>query len=338
VRPEFFKTPAGRWLRVVITISITVACLWAALRGVSLERVQVVLERLSLPLFIVVGLGTVIVNAFKCIKLGILLKPVSRINFRTLFGAETVSILTDVLFPFRLLELVKGLVVGRSTGLPVALVMGAQLVEKAMEFAVLLTLSVAAAFLAPLPDWLEPARWVGLAILVVLGIFIIFFRRRLQGGERSDDSHSVLSVVRRLLAQLADGMRAASVSRRALGLVLILTIVEWSLFGFFVWLAGYALEIPLNLAAVVSFLVANALAFAFPASSAGSVGIYELVGVETLVLVTTVPRAEAFALALTMHVLLVVFGALSGVIGLQLVGLDLMQLRRVSTAEKGIRQ
>jgi hypothetical protein len=321
---------------LLTTVAITVAGLWAALRGISVEQIQGALERLSLPLFIVVGLGTVIVNGLKCVKLGVMLRPVSRVSFRILFGAETVSILTDVLFPFRLLELVKGLVVGRSTGLPVALVMGAQLVEKALEFAVLLTLSVGAAFLAPLPDWLEPARWIGLAVLVGLGLAIIFFRRRLQGDGRATGSRSFLSVVRRLMAQLADGMRAASVSRRALGLVLLLTIIEWTLFGGFVWLAGYALEIPLGLAAVVSFLVANALAFAFPGSSAGSIGIYELVGVETLTLVTTVPRAEAFALVLTIHALLVVFGALSGVIGLQLVGLDIMQLRKISTKEEEV--
>ncbi len=333
--PGFFKTPAGRWVRVIASIAITIVCLWAALRGISVEKVEAALERLSLPLFVVVGLGTVLVNALKCIKLGVLLKPVSRIKFRVLFGAETVSILTDVLFPFRLLELVKGLVVGRATSLPVALVMGAQLVEKAMEFAVLLTLSVAAAFLAPLPEWLAPARWIGVAVLVCLAAFIIIFRRRLQGGDRATGSRSLLSVVRRLMAQLGDGMRAASVSRRALGFVLLLTVVEWSLFGFFVWLAGYALEIPLGVAAVASFLVANALAFAFPASSAGSIGIYELVGVETLALATTVARAEAFALVLTIHVLLVVFGALSGVIGLNLVGMDVVQLRSISTRQEG---
>ena len=334
MRPGFPKTPAGRWLRLALTIAITAACLWAALRGVSVARLQEVLERLSIPLFVAVGFGTVVVNTFKCVKLGVLLKPVARINFRTLFGAETVSILTDVLFPFRLLELVKGLVIGRSTRLPVALVMGAQVVEKAMEFVVLLSLSVAAAFLAPLPAWLEPARWFGIAILIGLGLSILLFRRHLHGDQSTSGGRSVLGVLRRLLAQLSDGMRAASVSPRALGTVLLLTIVEWSLFGVLVWLAGQALEIPLDLTAVISFLVANALAFAFPASSAGSVGIYELVGVETLALVTAVPRAEAFALALSIHVLLVVFGALSGVIGLHLVGLDLVQLKGISSEKE----
>lgn len=329
MRPGDPKTPVRHWLRLALTLVLTMGCLWGALRGVSVERLQEVLERLSIPLFLAVGFGTVVVNVFKCVKVGVLLRPVAKLNFKVLFGAETISILTDVLFPFRLLEVIKGLVIGRSSNLPVALVMGAQVVEKAIEFAVLLSLALAAAFLAPLPAWLEPARWLGLAVLFGLGLFILLFRRRLLSG-REEQNRSLWGLLRRLLAQLADGMRTASVSPRGMVLVLLLTLVEWSLFGFLVWLAGQALEIPLGPTAIISFLVANALAFAFPASSAGSVGIYELVGVETLALVTAVPRAEAFALALSIHVLLVVFGALSGIIGLQLVGLDLMQLRRIS--------
>lgn len=288
------------------------------------------MEDLSIPLFLAVGLGTVIVNLIKCLKLGLLMKRVQRLSFRTLFGAETVSILTDVLFPFRLLEIVKGFVISRASGLPIALVMGAQVVEKAIEFSVLLFVGVLASFVFPLPIWLEPVRWVGLVAVVSLYGFILIFRNRLQDGQATNRQCSLLSRPMRILAQLTAGIRTASVSHMAILKVLLMTVVEWSLFGCLVWLAGWALGIHLGPAGVIGFLIANALAFAFPASSAGSIGIYELVGVETLVLVADIPRPEAFALALTMHVLLLVFGALSGIIGLQLVGLKFLQLHDIS--------
>ena len=330
MRPAPSITPARRGLRLALALAIALAALWASLRGVSLPRLRHVLEDLSIPLFLAVGLGTVVVNLIKSFKLGVLLKPTARVGFRTLFGAETISILTDVLFPFRLLELVKGLVVSRSSGLPVALVMGAQVVEKAIEFSVLLFLCVLGTFCFPLPPWLAPGRWMGLAVLVLLMLFILFCRHRLQGAPSTTRRWSVLARVQVLLSQLTEGMRSASVSPTALLKVLLMTVVEWCLFGILVWLTGQALGLNLGPVAVIGFLIANALAFAFPASSAGSVGIYEFIGAETLALLADVPREEAFALALSIHVLLIVFGALSGIIGLQLVGLNLTQLRGMS--------
>ncbi len=320
-----------RWFRISVNALLAVVCLWGATQEVELDRLLMSLSGASWPILIAVGAVTVVANLFKCLKLGLLLRREARLPFRTLFGAETVSILADVVFPFRLLEVIKAFVIARTSPVPMATVLGAEIVEKAVEFSVLLGLTVLTAFLAPLPDWLIPARWMGLVLLIGAVLFIGVGRHYLAAG--SDEAVGATSFgrrIRRLAGQLFHGVRTASVSGSVLLMVLALTALEWATMAAGVWLAGASLGLSLTLLTVVGFLVANALSFAFPASSGGSVGIYELVGVKTLVLVASMDSVDALALVLAMHLVLLVFGALSGIIGLQLVGLKLFQLGRIS--------
>ena len=74
---------------------------------------------------------------------------------------------------------------------------------------------------------------------------------------------------------------------------------------------------------------------AVPASSAGSVGIYEFAGKTTLVVVFGMAAEPALALVIVFHVVMVGFGALFGVVGLLLARLSLGEIRARGGAGRG---
>jgi uncharacterized membrane protein YbhN (UPF0104 family) len=323
-------------LRTAGSVLLAVLCLWWVFSGVSASQLRHLFEDLHWPLLLLSGMGVVVVSAVKCTKLGILLRPAERLPYRTLFGAETISVLADVLFPLRLLELIRAFVVARhSSRVTVSLVLGVQVVEKASELAVLMLVCLALVLLADLTPAITYAFWGGVGLLLILLAILAWgcLLRPREGGRLLAWMGRRLPAIGRILDQFGRGIRMGALSGRRISAVFAISVVEWALFAGTIWLVGHALGIELGLVGVLGLVLANALSFAFPASSSGSVGIYEVVGVTSLAVLTALPPSEALAVVLLVHLVQLAFGALAGVVGLHLVGLDLARLRRSVPAE-----
>jgi len=313
-------------------VLVAVLCLVIAARGVEWDQIRDILAAASLPwLLVAVGL-VVLSDAVKCNKVGVLLAGAHRPRLRSLFCAEMVGTLVDIVLPLRLLELVKSYLLGRQEGIRPSFVFGAVAVEKCIDALFLISALSVLGLCMPLPPWLQRALWLGLGsvplglgILAVASVrptFLDGFLQRL-GGLAIPAAQRGADMLRRML----DGMRQASVRPSALLLAAGITVVEWCILGGAFWMCGHALGEHLHVSHLVAILIANAVSFAVPTSSSSALGIYEVTVKTTLVALFAMSAEVALALALVLHAVLVTAGTLAGAVCLPLTGLTLADVR-----------
>ncbi len=321
------------WLRHAASLLVAGACLGLALRGVDLPRLGTLVAAASVPLLLASGLLSVAMNGIKCLKIGVLLAPVYRVPYRTLLGAELISVLVDTALPFRLLELVKAYLIGRVGRIGAPRVLGGEVVEKGLETLFLLAMVLLLGLTQPLPPWLQrtlvgglaavAAAAVALALLTLRPVVVEAPLRRLAASR-----WPAARPLSRALRRLTQGMRLAAGRPHALLLVLALTAVEWSVLAGCLGLCAAALDVDVAPQAVLAMLVAHVVSFAVPTSTSASLGIYELAGKTALVALCGMDPARALALVVVFHAVLAGFGILAGAAALAASGVSLREVRR----------
>jgi uncharacterized membrane protein YbhN (UPF0104 family) len=138
-----------------------------------------------------------------------------------------------------------------------------------------------------------------------------------------------------VFSNILGGVREAAVRPGTLGKVLIITLIEWGFLAAAMLVGAAAIGLALPLPQLLGVLIANFIAFAVPTSSSGSVGIYELAGTATLVLLFDMPRETALGLVLVLHFVMTVSGVAGGLAGLHLAHVSLAEIRDRTRAEPG---
>lgn len=320
---------AGAWdWRGPAGLAAGMFCLWLAFRGVDRSRLAEVLVGADAARVLAAGLLSLAVSAVKCTKLGVLLGPEWRPSYRTLLAAEMSSVLVDVVFPLRLQELVKAYAVGRARRVPASRVFGAVFVEKLGEMSLLLVSLVVLSLRVAFPSWLLKIVWLALPAVVaaLLAARIVSRWDRPCGRLLDRVARFAGTRVREALRHLALGVRHACGHGRRLAAVLAITLGEWLLLGLTARMAAASLGFRLSALETLGLVVANLLAFAVPSSSSASIGIYELAGSAALVVLFGMPREEALALVVILHLVLAGFGVLGGIWGLSALGVRLRDL------------
>lgn len=322
-----------RLLQYILSLVIAGACLWLALRDVDLHAFGEVLAGASPLLFVVAGILSVVVSAIHCTKIRALLSGAHHLRYRTVLSAELVGILVDTILPLRLQELVKAYIIGKGGGIPPGKVVGAYVVEKAVEVPLLLALIFSLGLSHDMPRWAVTTGWVGLG-----GSALVFFvlllavarpavfrglirwlgRRQVPGARAASD----------ILEQVLEGMRLGATRPVTVGKVLLITLAEWCVLSASLWTATAALGIYLGGWETVGLLVVNFVAFAVPAKSSGAVGIYELAGKTMMMMLFGMSAERALAVVLTAHATMLVFGTLGGLTGLVLAQVSVAEMRR----------
>ena len=315
------------------SIAVALGCLYLAGRDVSPDKLLEVLSGASLPLVLLAGALSLAMNAVKCTKLKVLLSNTEhRVRYSTLFAGEMIAVLIDVAFPFRLTELVKAYVVGRREGIRPSLVLGVEVVEKGVEVLFLLAVLFGLWLARPVPSWVATCMHVGLVAVGLAGVVLALvikkpapLERLLEwlGGARFPGAGRISESLRLMLS----GMRLAGMRPIALFWIACITAVEWAFLAATFWTTARAVGLSLPVDGVLGVLVATFLAFAVPTSSAGSVGIFELAGKTTLVLLLGMDPGRALGLVILYHGVMVGFGALGGVIGLLWARMSLSEIR-----------
>lgn len=338
---DSMRRPGRGMIRRAAGFLIAVACLYLAFRGVNHLELTTVLRNASPTLIVAAGMLLLLMGAIKCTKLGVLLRGVRVLRYRVLFAAEMISILVDIVFPFRLQELVKAYVVGRGAGIRPSFVFGAEMVEKCVEFLCLLGVLFTLSVCHPLPLWLTVWIRAGAAAAVAAAVFLSAVLIYPDLNERTLGWLGRLSIpgarrLRELLGSMLRGIREAAIRPMVLLRVLAITLVEWLCLAATLWVAARAAGVALSAPALLGVLAANMIAFAVPTSTSGSVGIYELAGTATLVLVFGLSHEYALAAVLALHFVMVVFGVVGGLVGLRMTHLTLAQVwREADTATRG---
>lgn len=310
-----------RALKHGLSLAFAIVCLWLALRNVALDQVSEALGGASPPWILLALALLITMNAVKCTKMGLLLVSVRRVGFRTLFAAETVAIMVDVAFPFRLQELVKSLLISRAERIEIGRVFGAVIADRAVAGVVLGALLVAVGLTHAMPPGADQILWsVAGGVVSITGVTILAVVLR-------SWSDAVLDRIAHLgipgLARIAgfvggvlSGLRSAASRPGILAAVLAITVAEWTLLGAAFWCVSWALGTPLGGEELLASVATVHVAFAIPSTTSGAIGIYEFAGKTTLVAAFGMDPEQALAVVFAFHAVLLVGGLIAGCLGL----------------------
>ena len=313
------KSVPRRLLQHAVSLVFAGVCLWLALRNVDTQRVADVLANARpFPVALAVLL-LITMNAVKCTKMGLLLAPVRRIGLRTLFSAETIAILVDVAFPFRLQELVKSFLIARTERLSAGLVLGAVLADRAVAGLALMVLLLVVGLTRTMQPGATHLLWSGVAgaasvvlITVVLVCFPGWFEPLMQRLSRWRGIGRLVT----FLSGMLEGVRLAARRPRTLAAVFAITLVEWTVLAAAFWCVARAVSIPLRGDELLASIATIHIAFAIPSTTSGALGIYEFAGRTTLVVAYGMDPDQALSLVVAFHVVLLGSGLIAGGLGL----------------------
>ncbi len=319
-------------LRSLVSLAVAALCLWLALRGVDFEHFREVVADPGWGLVTLAGILSLVVSAVHCTKIQVLMAPVRRLRFRTVFSAELVSIMVDIVLPMRLQELVRAVIIGRGEALPASLVLGVQVVEKAVEVPLLLALLLSLGLTRPLPPWAMSTVWVALvgAGLVVIMLGVVVVRPALLARPIRWLGTLQLPGAQRAAAEagrVLEGMRLAATRPAAFAAIVLITAVEWSILAAALWLAAASIGVHLGGWELLGLLVVNFVAFAVPSSTSAAVGIYEFTGKTMMMMLFGMSAEQALAVVLMAHGTLIGFGVLGGLVGVVLAQVSLADVR-----------
>ncbi len=328
--------------RLWLGCAISLLCLWLAFRHVPLGEVgHVVAGASALPLLaaFVSLLLAVVARAWRWL---VVLDRGDKLADS--FWAQSVGFLFTNVFPLRLGEPARVLVMSERCGLPVMQVAASAIVERLLDGA---TNVVVLVLVLP---WMQVPllmRRAGMAfgVLVLTGLAILLLVVRL-----SHHSASLVQAVcsylpflpaAKIVAWWRELMRGFlpltrwRIAVRAVGW----SLVVWALSVAMFWSVLRAFQADGTLIEAAFMMVALSFAVAVP-SSPGFVGVFQLVGQQALVLPfgAKYDVANALAIALTVHLTYYVLSTTLGVIGLWRLGESFMNLGRVIAAGQPARK
>ena len=249
----------------------------------------------------------------------------SPVPVRRTFVPMLIGYLANNILPARLGEAVRSFLVARREDLVPLEAFGATMLERLVDVVVLALIGLLAALILGAAWWIVFIGLVaGLGGVVVLALLVLLgFSRLVDVGRWVLERLHLAERLHRLLGWA--GSFAVGVDRgrdvpRLLG-VSGLSVVAWILDASIFYLVGRSLGIDLALSEAVLIGAVAVLATAIPAAP-GYVGTFELAATSTAVALG-VPREEALALAVLVHLVTVIPVAIAGAVALLITGANL---------------
>ncbi|MGH8071516.1 MAG: lysylphosphatidylglycerol synthase transmembrane domain-containing protein [Candidatus Entotheonellia bacterium] len=239
-----------------------------------------------------------------------LLRPLRQVRFSSLMAATSIGLMANMIFPARLGELVRALVLGRRERMEASASFATIIVERLIDGFTILLMLAALLLTASLPlgkSWEQALRWGGLITLTgYLGVFALLYYLHRSTAHALD---GVQRLGRRLPGHWVDNLSGILISfseglqtfsqRKYLGQIIISSVILWAAIGLFNFLVVLAFKLQLPLTVGFLLLVFQAFAVMIP-SSPGFVGTYHAASVACLSLWGVSPEV-ALSVALVMH-------------------------------------
>ena len=311
----------GRWSLAVAAL-LAAVLLYFAFRGVN-WREFLATVRQARPEYL--ALATCIGSAsyfVRGLRWRVLLSAEKLIPRVTVFWATMTGYLGNSFLPARAGEVVRSVLVGRSTGLSKSFALATALTERMLDVIALVLIGMAAILALPgMPGWLLSAVRV-MAAAGLIGLLAVLAATRLEDLLKRILLWLPLPAPWRtrlvgLLEQFLVGMRAFQQPGRALSFI-VYSAVIWLTDALATMVVARALGLTLTLPQSFLLLVALGLSSAAP-STPGYVGIYQFVAV-TVLPPFGLSRSEALAYILIAQALTYIIVTVWGLLGLWRMG------------------
>lgn len=306
---------SSSFLRGALGIAVSVVAVFLVLRSVDLGQAVEVLRRAS-PAWIVVMLVAVMVDVgARAARWRILLAPITAIPFRRVLGYTYQGYLANNVLPARLGELVRSHALGEGEGVSRTTVLGTVVVERIVDTVMVVAIAAVAVLILSVRGALASGVLLGLAFvtLLVIALALGVAAHRLPGAERVTAFIERWPRVVELGRRLRDGLAVASRPGTMVGAV-ALSLVAWTASITAFLAGGQAVGIELTVAQGALIGSGVALASIVPAGP-GYVGTFELTAV-AVAEGLGIDRDAAFAMALLIHVAILVVTSVGGVVAI----------------------
>jgi uncharacterized protein (TIRG00374 family) len=244
-----------------------------------------------------------------------------------LFGVTMVGFMASNLLPFRIGELVRAYVLGRSESLPTSLSLATILLERVLDGLTLLGfLAVGLLFLRGHPWLFWSAAGASILYLGVLGMLLALSGRRAEGIVSRVGALLPLSLRIRTAALAQSFATGLTVLRTpaALATALMLSLLVWLVTASAVQATFVALSLELPAYAGGLVLAVIALALTLP-SAPGQIGTFQFGAVAGLALFA-VPASTALSLGILFHALNYIPVTALGLVYLSSLGLTFREI------------
>jgi uncharacterized protein (TIRG00374 family) len=306
-------------LRGGVGAAISVVAIWLVLRSVDVGQTIDILRAADLGWIVLVAVFVVVDLLMRALRWQRLVAPIGHVGYLPMLAYLLIGYLANNVLPARLGELVRSHYLGDREGLSRTTTLGTVVVERVVDFVVVVAIAAAAILVLSVRGIVANAVLVGVALAALLAaaIAIGIAAHRLPGAERIAVIAGRWPRLMDLAGKLRGGLAVAG-RPRTLGEALILSLLAWGATVLAFAAAGQAVGIELTIGQASLLAAGVALVTAIPAGPA-NLGTFELAAVE-IAKAVGVPPHEAFAIALLVHATILVLTSVGGLVALARLG------------------
>lgn len=287
--------------RTGIGLAISLVALWLVFRTVDVGAALSILRTASPAWIAVMGVAILADIGVRALRWRLILAPVARVGYVRTVQYLTTGYAANNVLPARLGELVRAHYVGDREGVSRTTALGTIVVERVIDFTVLVAVAAVSLVILGIRGDLGLAVAVGVAVAAVLvaGLVVALVGHRLPGFDRAERAAERYPRVRALAETFRAGLGVAGRPRTLLPAI-GLSLVAWTLTTITFAAGAQAVAIELSWSQAALLAAGVNLVTAIP-SGPGFVGTWELAAVRILALFG-VGGDTAFAFALLVHV------------------------------------
>ncbi|HEX5014697.1 MAG TPA: lysylphosphatidylglycerol synthase transmembrane domain-containing protein [Candidatus Limnocylindrales bacterium] len=307
-------------LRAGIGAAISLVALLLVLRSVDLAATAEALRNADWR-WLAVLLGFIGLDlSARSLRWQRLLAPIAHVPYLHTVQYLLVGYLANNVLPARLGELVRSHYAGDREGISRSTTLGTIVVERVIDLAAVVSIASVAILVLSVRGIVASAVLAGLAAAVLIATIVAvgIAAHRLPGADRLAAYADRYPRIRDAVGRLRDGLRVAG-RPRTLVEALLLSATSWTFSILAFAAAGQAVGVQMTIAEAALMASGVALAAAVPAGPA-SLGTFELAAVQ-IGKAVGIADSDAFAIALIVHVGLLLVTSLGGVISLARLGL-----------------
>lgn len=305
--------------RAVLGTAVSVAAIALVLSSVDLGRTLDVLASAS-PAWVLVAAALIGLDiAIRGLRWQRLLAPIRLVPYRSVSSYLLVGYLANNVLPARLGELVRSHYLGDREGLSRTTTLGTVVVERIVDTTIVVTIAAFAILVLNVRGVVTNAVVIGAAVvaLLVVALAIGVAAHRLPGGASAMRFIGRWPRVALAVERLRNGLAVAG-RPRTLVEVLGLSALAWAATLLAFAAAGQSVGLELRIGEAALIASGVALASAIPAGP-GYLGTFEYAAVRIAVALGK-PAETAFALALLVHVTVIVITSAGGLVVLNRLG------------------
>jgi uncharacterized protein (TIRG00374 family) len=312
--------------------------LYLAARNVRLDEVFLQIREIGIGELLAAVFLTTFIQVIRAWRMGIILNPITKMDFGNLFIVSNCGYLGIIALPARMGEILRVYLFARKSEVSLPAIFAAVLLERTLDSMVILLMAGVVLLFLPFPDWLTGPLLVLSCLMAAFLLILLMLKSR--WAKLADYLTSLTErrggpFSRRVLAAIQDfigGIRIL-VTKRSLFQAALLSVVIWLSSVLVVYAVARGFNLDVGLAAVVTVVVVLIIGIAIPAAP-GFVGNWHWATVVGLGLFG-IGETAAFSFAVVHHFLSIAVVILLGLVSFPLIGVNVKELGRQLKTAKG---